>query len=274
MKMTRVLALLALLCTVGVCDVAHAANDAQPPTTEQRKAAQKMFEAGDALYEAGRFQEASEAFRQSHSLVRSPNSRLMLARSLRELGNTDEACVEYRGTRDDAAQSGGRYPEALQAATAELSALEGLASAPSSGSKAPVTSTPAPVVAKSAPATAKPPAPSAPDTSTHPLRTAAWISAGVGAVGGIGFAVFGLLNRSTYDKLDEDCPSGACASNASDRVDTGKAYQLTANIGAGLAIVGAAAATTLFIISSPRSPDGPKAAVLIAPGSVQLEGRF
>ncbi|MGC4065525.1 MAG: hypothetical protein QM784_12945 [Polyangiaceae bacterium] len=272
--MNRVFLLLVLLCVVGASDVAHASGDTQTPTAEQRKAAQKMFEAGDALYEAGRFEEAAEAFRQSHSLVKSPNSRLMLARSLRELGKTEEACVEYRGTKDDASQSGGRYPEALQAATAELSALESIANAPTSAPKQQSAPTSAQVAQTEASKPAREPAPRTTETPTNPLRTAAWVSAGVGAVGGLGFAIFGLLNRNTYDKLDEDCPSGACTTNTSSRVDTGKAYQLTANVSAGLALVGAAAATTLFIISSPKSPDGPKAALLLAPGSVQIDGQF
>jgi tetratricopeptide (TPR) repeat protein len=272
MKMTRALFLSVMLCAFGIHSVAFATPESQPPTVEHRKAAQKMFEAGDALYEAGRYEEAAEAFRQSHSLVKSPNSRLMFARSLRELGKTEEACVEYRGTRDDATESGGRYPEALQAATAELSALE-------SQSRTPAAATPkaaAPPVAISA-VDAKParessalPAPQSP----NPLRTAAWISAGVGAAGAVGFVVFGLLDRNTYDDLEKDCPSGACSGDPSGRIDSGRAYQLTANVGAGLALLGAVTATTLFIVSAPKSSNGPGTAVLLAPGSVQVQGHF
>lgn len=92
--------------------------------SEQKRAAQKMFEAADGLYESGRFDEAAQAFRASYALVASPNSRLMIARSLRELQRYDEAYTEYQGTIRDAEASGGRYPESLNAARAEADALK------------------------------------------------------------------------------------------------------------------------------------------------------
>lgn len=90
---------------------------------EQKRAAQKMFEAADELYESGRYAEAAQAFRASHDLVASPNSRLMVARSLREIGKLAEAYREYVGTVSDAEASGGRYPEAQATANAEAAAL-------------------------------------------------------------------------------------------------------------------------------------------------------
>ena len=101
---------------------AHAA-DVNSAAGEQKRAAQKMFEAGDGLYESGRFDEAAQAFRASYDLVASPNSRLMLARSLRELRRYDEAYKEFQGTIRDAESSAGRYPDALNAARAEAEAL-------------------------------------------------------------------------------------------------------------------------------------------------------
>jgi len=90
---------------------------------DQYSAAQKMFEAGDDLYDSGHFEQAVEAFRSSYQLVISPNSRLMLARSLRELGRWGEAIREFQGAIDDAQGSGGRYADALVAAQAELQSL-------------------------------------------------------------------------------------------------------------------------------------------------------
>ena len=114
----RTIAMATLLFAVG----ARAAG-VDSATAEQKRAAQKMFEAGDGLYESGRYDEAAQAFRASYELVASPNSRLMVARALRELQRFDEAYKEFQGTIRDAEASGGRYPEALNAARAEAEAL-------------------------------------------------------------------------------------------------------------------------------------------------------
>jgi tetratricopeptide (TPR) repeat protein len=256
------------------------ATDPSPVSVDQKKAAQKMFEAGDALYESARYDDAVEAFRQSNTLVNSPNSRLMLARCLRELGKSKEACTEFAGTIHDAESSGGRYPETLQAATAELEALKAQTSADCAQR---TTSATTPIAAPFAHAEAQSsPTPQAitatPTTNTtsvdNPLRTAAWASAGVGAAGVLGFAVFGYLNHQTYNKLDKDCPGGTCTDNSSSRIESGKRYQTIANVSLGVAVLGAAAATTLFIVSTPRSADGRQLSLQVSPSAVVVDGRF
>lgn len=105
---------------LAICAPAASVESA---TVEQKRAAQKVFEAADELYESGRYEAAAQAFKASYDLVSSPNSRLMWARALRELKRFDEAYVQYEGTIHDALASGGRYPEAQKAAEAELEAL-------------------------------------------------------------------------------------------------------------------------------------------------------
>jgi hypothetical protein len=107
--------------TLGSSQVMAAQLDSATP--EQKRAAQKMFEAGDELYEAGRFAEAVEAFRGSYGIVASPNSRLMLARALQELGKLAEAFAEYNGVAGEQTATDGKYAEARQAAEAERDAL-------------------------------------------------------------------------------------------------------------------------------------------------------
>jgi hypothetical protein len=106
---------------LAVC--AHATS-VETANNEQKRAAQKVFEAADELYESGRYEEAAQAFKASYDLVSSPNSRLMWARALRELKRFDEARTQYEGTIRDAEASGGRYPEAQKAAQSELEALQ------------------------------------------------------------------------------------------------------------------------------------------------------
>jgi hypothetical protein len=112
-----------------------------------------------------------------------------------------------------------------------------------------------------------------PDTS---MRTWAYVAGGVGAVGLATFGVFGLINNSSYDELDGDCPNGACPPGRSDDIDAGRRYQLIANVGLGVGILGLGAGATLFVLSANRSPaeDARQTAVRVSPGAVSLEGRF
>ncbi len=249
---------------------------------EEKRAAQKMFEAGDGLYEGGRFDDAIAAFKNSHDLVSSPNSRLMLARSLREAGRNSEACDEFRGTIRDAEASGGRYPEALQAAQSELGALESQlaqgkhpapASAATSAPSAPASSDakqPAPSAAPkgNASATALVAAPS------NSLRTAAFLSAGVGVVGLSAFGIFGYLDKKTHSDLESECKNSLCPATSIDKVDSGRRYQLIANVGLGVAVVGAAAAATLFVLSPRKAPESAQLAVRASPTGLFVDGRF
>lgn len=301
-------------------------------TEEEKQAAQKMFEAGDGLYESGRYEDAIVAFKNSHHLVASPNSRLMLARSYREAGKSREACDEFRGTIQDAEASGGRYPEAFQAAQSELNALEsslGQIEFPAewrnqitelsvNGKPVAPSSKPIPVVAgtlhisyklkdgshhsttldlnrgerktvepdglaQARPAKTSKQAAARParsessaslDSGTNPLRTAAWISAGVGAAGLTAFAVFAYLDHDAYKDLESECRGTGCPAGSMDKVDTGRRYQLFANLGLGVTAVGAAAATTLFIISSGKKSEGTQTALRMSPLGVQVDGRF
>jgi hypothetical protein len=88
--------------------------------------AQRHFERGMTLYDARDFEGALASFTASFDLVPSPNSRLYVARSLRELGRVTEAVVVYeevvRLARVRSA-SEERFRETERAAAAELTAL-------------------------------------------------------------------------------------------------------------------------------------------------------
>lgn len=301
-------------------------------TEEEKLAAQKMFEAGDGLYEGGRYDDAILAFRNSHSLVSSPNSRLMLARSLREAGRNTEACDEFRGTIQDDAASGGRYPEARQAAESELSALESsfghieisqdlreqITELSINEKRVAVSAAAIPAVAgtvrltfklkdgssssstvelargqsvtlakeKILPPKATPPQPPQPKASrpseaipayrppSHALRNAGWITAGVGGAGLAAFGVFAILNRNAYHDLEAQCSHGHCPGSAFDQVDAGRRYQLFANIGLGVAVAGAAAATTCFLLSPRKTPENSQLALSVSPSGFRVDGRF
>ena len=88
--------------------------------------AQQRFWEGRAAYDAHHYSVALEAFRASMSIVNSPNSRLYVARCLRELGQLDGAVFEYEETAREAlvrARTDARYAGTRDAAGTELAAL-------------------------------------------------------------------------------------------------------------------------------------------------------
>ena len=107
------------------------------------------------------------------------------------------------------------------------------------------------------------------------MRTWAYVAGGVGAVGLVTFGVFGLMHNSSYSTLEDDCPNGRCPPGRNDDIEAGRRYQLIANVGLGVGIVGIGAGATLFVLSA-KKPTGEQArtAVRFTPGAVSVEGRF
>src|SRR5262245_51537725 len=95
---------IAFVCAVALCAAAAPARadgvpieDANPA---QLRAAQKTFEAADDLFDGQQYDAAIKAFRTSYEIVASPNSRLMIARSMQKLGKLAEAYSELEGAVD------------------------------------------------------------------------------------------------------------------------------------------------------------------------------
>jgi hypothetical protein len=100
--------------------------DVARATPQQAEKAQTVFRSGDALFDVQRYEEALERYRASFEIVASPNSRLMIARCLNELGRLDEAHAEYVEVLTlarKAAEKNPVYQPTAQAAQDELTAL-------------------------------------------------------------------------------------------------------------------------------------------------------
>jgi hypothetical protein len=103
---------------------AHAQQGASlsSATDEQKAAAGKAFEEGLKLAKAGKHEDALASFRASYGAVASPNSHLMIARELVELGRVGEAYSEYEATVTEAEAAAAldkKYAAALKSATTE-----------------------------------------------------------------------------------------------------------------------------------------------------------
>jgi hypothetical protein len=95
-------------------------------TDVQKEEAGNSFKRGAEAFNAGQLDVALAAFQRSLDVVSSPNSRLMLARTLTKLGRPVEAYAEFERTLTDAeqaAQVDKKYASAADAARAELAEL-------------------------------------------------------------------------------------------------------------------------------------------------------
>lgn len=105
---------------------AGAPDPARAPEEGDEAAARALFVRGTALFAEKRFAEALDPLEQSYRLVPSPNSNLLVARCLRELGRLVESLARFRATEAEAgARVAAGEPRYLK--TQEAAAAEGLA---------------------------------------------------------------------------------------------------------------------------------------------------
>jgi hypothetical protein len=91
-------------------------------TSEQSSQASDKYRAGTEAFEAGHFDEALALFRASYETVASPNSHLMIARTLSKMGKHRDAVVEIEETvneADLASQKSDKYKKTAQTARTE-----------------------------------------------------------------------------------------------------------------------------------------------------------
>lgn len=103
-----------------------AASGAPRAGDKTKEIAQKVYVQGVDHYKAGRLLEALAAFRASYDMVPSPNSHLMIARSLREHGDLIDSYYEFGKVvleADAAAAKDAKYESASQASRAERAKL-------------------------------------------------------------------------------------------------------------------------------------------------------
>lgn len=97
-------------------------------TDEQKDAAKKKYITGMKAFQAEHYDEALGAFRQSYDTVASPNSHLLVARTLARLGRNVEAYKEYTAVIDEAneaAQTQDKYEKTALAARNERAEVTG-----------------------------------------------------------------------------------------------------------------------------------------------------
>lgn len=118
---------LVALCLATAAPAARAAGASlESATPAQKKTAGEHFMAGMKAFDANKYDEALQAFRDSYRSVASPNSHLMIARTLVKLGRLGEAYEEYEKTQKEAeedAKVDKKYAKAGKSAADERDAL-------------------------------------------------------------------------------------------------------------------------------------------------------
>lgn len=204
--------------------------------------AQDHYTSGRESYRVGLYGRALEEFSLSLSLAPSPNTRLYIARTLRELGRWAEANEQYTKTVTEAEQRGGRYLATRDAATIELADVkQRLASAKHDEKEA----TPAPSPPPPPPSPSAPPPPPA----TAGPTTVTWISGAVAVTGAASFALLYGLAANRYGYLEDNC-ARVRTSSCDDARTTGRTEELAAYSSLGVAVV-AAAITVYSLVTAP-----------------------
>jgi hypothetical protein len=92
---------------------------------------------------------------------------------------------------------------------------------------------------------------------------------GLGLIGFGTFAVAGLQARSTYNRLQAECPLGCSDSAHRSAADNGRTQQTVANVGLALGIAGTLTAATLLYLGY-TSKGSPSPSVEVSAGLVKL----
>jgi hypothetical protein len=95
-------------------------------TDDQKTQAADAFKQGRSSFDDRRFVDALSAFRKSYGVVASPNTHLMIAHTLRELGRAAEAYDEFAAVAEEAqraAKADPKYEEAVKLALEEQQLL-------------------------------------------------------------------------------------------------------------------------------------------------------
>ena len=92
----------------------------------QRAEANRRFRQGKNAFDAGKYEAALKGFRRSYNIVASPNSHLMIARSMIKLGRKLEAYSELDAVivEAEAAKNKKKYGKTAEAARGEQEQLE------------------------------------------------------------------------------------------------------------------------------------------------------
>lgn len=193
--------------------------------------ARTLFMAGRTYFAQGEYEMALESFRRAHALSEHPELLMNISLSAERLGRTEVAVEHLARYLEEAEHVEGR--ETLELRLANL--------------RKRLERERADVAEREAVTEGGGPAPEPPDEpGVWGIPTPAFIAYTVGAVGLATFGTFGILTLTENNRLSDGC--GATDSCTDDQLSTLRAYTITADVGLGLALAGAATGTLLLFL--------------------------
>lgn len=106
-------------------------------------------------------------------------------------------------------------------------------------------------------------------------RETAYVAGGLGMAGALTFGVFGLLNHAKYSDLEDECDNRVCNSSQRNDAERGHTYQVAANVGLIVGVVGLGTALAL-ILTEDETPTAKQKGTRVAlgPGQITVKGTF
>jgi hypothetical protein len=229
---------------------------AAPPAEDATGWSRTLFKQGEALANGGRWKEACPFFQAAHELHATGGTALRAADCYEKITSYERARGMYRWVVDHA--SSDALPERVKLAAGRVEALDKQLRAEASPPPAAPTSPP------------PPPAP--------PSRVPSIIAFSIGGAGAVLGGVLGgvALAQAGGVKADASvrCPDKACSDpDLASRKSSAVTSAWVANVGIGVAVVGAAVGTVLLFVRTDKAKST-SASVIRALGPGGLTLRF
>jgi hypothetical protein len=250
-RTTKLLALFAIGASLFGAPAPAAAQQqgGTAATAEAEKKARDLFAKGTELAAAVRWTEACPYFQQAHDAFPTNGTALRLADCYEKIDKPGLAYDLYAYIVNNA--SAEKHAERVDIAKARMAAIE---------EKRRVAAEEAAKFAPTSPSTGAPPPP---PPAPPPDRIPVYAAFGAGAAGLVIGTIFGIVALSEAATVKDACPEAKCSTPAllaeqQDQKDGAVTKGWIANVGFGVAIVGAAVGVVLLMTEDGRNP--PKSA--------------
>jgi hypothetical protein len=232
--------------------------------------AKALHSEGSRYYDLGQYERAIDRFERAYAISGAPELLLNIAQAFRLWGpaHCGDARTFYERYLD-------KRPDSTYRAevTKRIDELRTCTPGPTTEpvTPTPVTHEPAPPHAQPQPA--QPPVSPEPIADASGWRTAAWISLGVGVVGGVLGGTAAYLAVNDEDQLSKSCPQNVCQPSQTDAVNSYNHWRTTAVTSSIIGGVGLAAAAFCFWRSG-GSEARPQVQAWVGVGGAGIAGTF
>lgn len=268
----RGLAALGLTLTLAATAAAQAPSGEGPPDEGDGAAAapvddgeaRSLFEAGQAAFSDGRFEDALARWRESYELTEHPELLYNIATSLDRLGRLEEAMDEYEAFLEAMPDATNRnyVRRRVEVIREQIAGREAdAASAPPPGTEG------APGVLDD---------PVERPSRGEPSRVGPAISFGLAGAALIAGVVTAVLADERYAALEEACPNGVCAESSAGDIDTLTALTVSTDVLLGVALLAGVGGLLWWVLDTGDGGESVEASAWCAPGGCGggLRGRL